>query len=166
MLRTNLAVASLALLLGTLFLPLACGGGTATVSDCPGGPDCTCSDEKTCSCADSGGCGFACATDGCNLACGANATCEGSCGKDCNVSCPEGSACDIDLGVDGDMACTNADCEITANDQADVTCDGGSCNVTCTGACDVACINEAVCQIKCAGDADFKPIETAGKCEG
>jgi hypothetical protein len=158
-------VAGFALLISVLVSPFGCGGGTGSLSACPGGPDCVCSADKECSCTAEKGCSFDCQGDGCKIACGTDGTCEGGCGKDCDASCPEGSQCAIDLGQSGDIKCTNADCEITAEDEADVACDGGTCAITCIARCDVACVGGAVCEVKCAGDSEFKPIEGSLQCK-
>lgn len=154
------------LLAAAFAMPAGCGSsGTVTMSDCPGGPDCSCTSDKECACVADGGCSFDCQTEGCKLACGTNGTCEGACAKDCDASCPEGSVCTIDLGQSGDLKCTNADCELTAGDEADISCDGGSCRITCTARCDIGCTEGTVCEVKCAGDSDFQTIEGSMQCK-
>lgn len=165
-------MARIGLVMGAVFtvgmlmaLPFGCGG-SASVSQCPGGPDCTCTGDTICACAEQGNCGFDCAAESCQFTCAAGGTCEGTCGKSCDAICAEGASCDLTLGEGSDFNCNDADCTLTVGAEADVHCDGGTCDVTCTGKCSVECTGGATCRIKCSGDSDYKPVEGTGTCGG
>ena len=67
-------------------------------------------------------------TQSCNLNCGTDATCTGSCGASCQVVC-SGKSCTHTVGVG-----------------SSVNCGGGTCNITCTGQCTVAGTANLTCQ--------------------
>lgn len=79
------------------------------------GNNCACPSGQTCAFD-----GCSASTTGCNLDCGATASCSGSCGTGCNVTC------------------SGTQCTHTVGAGANVTCVSGTCNITCEGTCAVA----------------------------
>jgi hypothetical protein len=78
----------------------------------------------------------------CNLNCGPEATCTGSCGTGCQVAC-NGKQCTHTVGVGANVSCTK-----------------GICNITCTGACSVASVAGTTLNLTCSGGIEF-----AGGCQ-
>lgn len=114
----NLVKSALAALALTFSLT-ACGPSVCS------GTNCACPQGATCAydTCNSG-------TANCQFACGAEATCTGSCGANCNVSCA-GKSCTHSVGAGANVACTAGTCTITCDGTCLATAAGGTLELTC-----------------------------------
>jgi hypothetical protein len=126
---------------------IGCGGDEGGNETGPAAPTCT---GASCECPSGTACAFtesSCGEGSCSLDCANDNVCTGACAESCSIDCSGGSTCTVTVGPSGS-----------------VSCDGSTCHVTCTGSCSVSCTGEAACDLKCAGDAEARPISDGGQC--